>query len=215
MLPAEQIQPYINLITWQVVALLGGVIFTPAIYGIVRKMNRFSVLGATAELSNDDARELEDAAEKKIDTRAAASATVTVAKAAEELEEIADAPTEDKEVMYENIVAAHLNVAAIVRSIALPHGGHQSLKRFADNVTLLAHKNLVPREEIPRLQWFHRRRYEFRRDLQKLTRETYRQYINKARRAATRLSEYVPKNDASPQSSIPALSSKPENTLPL
>lgn len=187
MLLASDIQPYVNLVTWPVVALAGGIVFMPAVYLIAFRMRRFSAFGASAELSREEARAIEVEAEQELEERVDARAGSHGDDAHEELDDITNAPAGAREQMYKNVVEAQLALSAIVRSIAAPLGGERSLKAFKRNLDIIRAAKLLPKAEVDRLVDLYERRFAFRRDPASLTRDSYRSYMRSARRTANRL----------------------------
>lgn len=183
-----QIKPYVDLLTWQVVATLGGALFLPAIYLFVFRLSSVAIGDMKAELTQKQAKQIDnEVAQDAADDEAEGVAKPE--KVAESIEVLADEEAENKKEMYKNIVQAWTNLSIILQALALPHGGAKNLKSFVKNVELLRQKNVIPREECTRLQYLHEQRFHLRDHPAELTQESYRSYIRRASRLANRLTK--------------------------
>lgn len=187
MLDAELIRPYVDLITWQVVALAGGFVFAPAIYVVIFRLKTLSMGLVTAGLSRNEAKAIAKEVEQEVEDEAEDEPANAPQQAADEISAIdVDEPADKKE-MYKNIVQAWSNLSVIIRTLAVPHGGQKSLKAYLANLDVIAQHQLLPRDEIQRLRELHHRRFELGRNPGLLTAHTHRAYLRRARRTANRL----------------------------
>lgn len=182
----EQIRPYVDLVTWQMVAAIGGLLLLPAVYLFIFRLSALAIGDVKAELTLKQAKQIdneveEDAAESQ------AEGPAKPENVAEEIQVLANEDAASKKEMYKNIVQAWTNLSIIVQALALPHGGAKSLKSFVRNVELLRQKGVVPRDECTRLEYLHEQRFHLRDHPAELTPEAYRSYVRKAGRLAARL----------------------------
>ena len=185
---AADIRPYVDLITWQVVALAGGIVFLPAIYVFVFRINSLAIGLMKADLTQRQAKQIDKEVEQQT-VEAAEENSAKPEQVAEEIHELEDEGAGDKKEMYKNIVQAWTNLSIIVQALALPHGGTKSLKSFSRNVETLRSRNVIPRDEATRLQYMHEQRFHLRDHPGELTPEAYRSYIRRAGRLAGRLTK--------------------------
>ena len=80
----EQIGPWIDLLTWQVLALIAGVLFLPAVYLLVFRIRRMKVGDNEFELGRGEIKKLENAAENKAEGESTAQAAQEVDQLAKE-----------------------------------------------------------------------------------------------------------------------------------
>lgn len=182
----EFIKPYVDLLTWQVIVLVGGVFFAPAIYMIAFRLQTLSMGPLTAGLSQREARTIANEVEQQGEDEAAEEPEAA-RQAAEELSSLTAEEGLDKPGMYKDIVQAWSNLSVIVRDLAAKHGGQKSLKAFLANLDVVSRHQLLEREEIERLRELHHRRFQLGTKPTLLTTQTYRAYLRRARRTANRL----------------------------
>lgn len=187
MIDAEQIKPYIDLITWQVVAATGGLLFAPAIYVLIFRLQTLSMGFVTAGLTRHEAKAIAKEVEQEVEDEAAEEPSAAPQQAADEISAIDANEAVDKKEMYKNVVQAWSNLSIIVRTLAAPHGGQNSLKAYLANLDVIAQHRLLPGEEIQRLRELHHRRFELGRNPSLLTPSTHSAYLRRARRTANRL----------------------------
>lgn len=185
---AADIKPYVDLVTWQIVAAVGGLLFLPAIYVFVFRLSSIAFGDMKADLTQKQAKQIDNEVEQDA-AEEAAEGDAKPEEVAEETQVLLDKDTENKKDMYKNIVQAWTNLSIIVQALALPHGGTKNLKSFTKNVDLLRQKSVIPREECTRLTYLHEQRFHLRDHPAELTREAYRSYVRKAGRLAKRLTK--------------------------
>lgn len=188
MIGAEQLRPYIDLLTWQVVAVAGGLLFAPAIYVFVFRVRTLSMGLVTAGLTRNEAKAIGKEVEQEVEAEAAEEPAAAPQQAADEISALAADEAIDKKEMYQHIVQAWSRLSIIVRTLAAPYGGQKSLKSYLSNLEIVAHHRLLPPEEIQRLRELHQRRFELGRNPSLLTQSTHAAYLRRASRTANRLS---------------------------
>lgn len=187
MISPEEIRPFIDLITWQVVAVAGGLLFAPAIYIFVFRVQTLSMGLVTAGLTRNEAKAIAKEVEQEVEADAAVEPSAAPQQAADEISAIAADEAVDKKEMYKNVVQAWSNLSIIVRTLAAPYGGQNSLKAYLANLDVVAQHRLLPPEEIQRLRELHHRRFELGRNPALLTPSTHSAYLRRASRTANRL----------------------------
>ncbi|MEZ5971703.1 MAG: hypothetical protein R3C31_07870 [Hyphomonadaceae bacterium] len=183
---AADIKPYVDLVTWPLVTAFAGLLFLPAIYLLVFRLNSLAIGDVKAELTQRQAKQIENQVEQDAED-ASEDEPVKPEQVAQNTQDLADEDTVDKKEMYKNIIQAWTNLSIIVRALALPHGGRKSLKSFVHNVEVLRTRGIVTRDECNRLALMHEERFRLRDHPNELTQQSYRSYIRRAGRLAGRL----------------------------
>jgi hypothetical protein len=183
---AAQIKPYVDLVTWPLVTAVAGLLFLPAIYLLVFRLNALAIGDLRAELTQRQAKQIDNQVAQEAEEEAEEQ-PVKPEQVAQDTQALADEDAGDKKEMYKNIVQAWTNLSIIVRALAATHGGKANLKSFSQNVELLRTRGIVSREECNRLQAIHEERFRLRDRPSELTQQAYRSYIRRAGRLAGRL----------------------------
>lgn len=200
------IKPFIDLITWQVVALAGGLFFAPAIYLVVFRLRTLSMGLVTAGLTQKEVKAIGREVEKEVEEEAADEPASAPEQAAIEISTLGSDEPIDKKEMYKEVVQAWSNLSVIVRTLAAQHGGQPSLKAYLANLEIISRMQLLKAEEVQRLRELHHRRFELGRNPKLLTQQAYRAYLRRARRTANRLTSQLPLPTRSPNGdNLPAV----------
>lgn len=130
---ADLLRPWIDLLTWQVLALLGGLAILPAIYIFVLRIGSATIGGANFQLSRKDVDKIEEEVEESTE-----ESTPQLA-----LAELNAAPSEEPIDVRDKLAAALTtwrNLQIVVKARAHHVGGPEDLRAVIRNLTELAGK---------------------------------------------------------------------------
>lgn len=180
LLPASTIQPYVDLLTWQVIAVVAGFLFAPAVYVLVLRIKKFRMGENEFDLSSQKIEQMQKRATQDAEHKDAESA-------ADEVETIADADAGNIQQRLEKVLKAWGNIQLIIRDAAAPIGGARGLNSAMPNLRLLQSKGLVTPADVETAQDLRDRRSEYTADPSQLSAREFRSYAVKAGKFAERL----------------------------
>ncbi|MBL8543878.1 MAG: hypothetical protein JNJ63_08695 [Hyphomonadaceae bacterium] len=185
MITPETIAPWVSLLTWQVLVLLAGVVFAPAIYIIVLRMRKLKFGENEVELDRRKIESMERRAEKEAETKGTADAAAAV-------EAIVDEDADSVTQRLEKVMQAWENIAVIIRDKARPFNGKPGLNSALTNMRLLRDHAVVSDDDLANAQQLRSDRDAYKDEPKLLTATTYRSYAVRAGHFASKLAKLNP-----------------------
>jgi hypothetical protein len=179
----EQIKPWIDLITWPLLALFAGVALLPAVYIFVMRIKGGKIGDVEFDLSRRDVKMIEDAA-----TEAAEEKTAQVAQ--QELTSLTKDEPEDLSDRMENVIGAWKNLQVLVKARATLVGGTEDLRAIVPNLRLLAQRypdTLTP-EHAKRAEKLRADMTAYKAEPTSLTKAAYKGFAVRAGHLASAIS---------------------------
>ncbi|MEQ1609443.1 MAG: hypothetical protein ABL956_10830 [Hyphomonadaceae bacterium] len=182
-MPAD-IKPWIDLLTWQVLALIGGVALLPAIYLFVLRIGSATIAGTEFKLTARDVDRIEDEAEEltKESTPQEAAAELT-APAVDDPVDVGDRLT--------RALTTWRNLQIIIKARARLVGGPEDLRAVIRNLGLLAIRfaDVISRDDVNRAEELKENLERFREHPDTLTKQALRSFRVKTGRLARKIEE--------------------------
>ena len=177
----EQIKPWVDLITWQVVALLGGIALLPAVYDLLKRVRSLKLAGGEAVIDPEEVKKIENDASSRAEAE-------TPAQAAEQVEKLQDEQPGTAERRLEKILQAWARIQKLARDKARRFGGQDS-RAVIPNLTILA-KQFPDSFSLEDVAWAQELRDQlkgYQGNLSELTASAYRGFAISAGRLAKRI----------------------------
>jgi hypothetical protein len=177
----EQIKPWVDLITWQVVALLGGIALLPAVYDLLKRVRSLKLAGGEAVIDPEEVKKIENDASSRAEAE-------TPAQAAEQVEKLQDEQPGTAERRLEKILQAWARIQKLARDKAKRFGGQDS-RAVIPNLTILA-KQFPDSFSLEDVAWAQELRDQlkgYQGNLSELTASAYRGFAISAGRLAKRI----------------------------
>jgi hypothetical protein len=177
----EQIKPWVDLITWQVVALLGGIALLPAVYDLLKRVRSPKLAGGEAVIDPEEVKKIENDASSRAEAE-------TPAQAAEQVEKLQDEQPGTAERRLEKILQAWARIQKLARDKARRFGGQDS-RAVIPNLTILA-KQFPDSFSLEDVAWAQELRDQlkgYQGNLSELTASAYRGFAISAGRLAKRI----------------------------
>lgn len=182
----EDIKPWIDLITWQVLALFGGLALLPAIYIFVLRISSATIGGAELKLTRHDIDKAEKAAEEQTEESTPQDAVA----------ELTAPPSEDPADLRDRltlVLTTWKNLQIVAKSRAHLVGGPEDLRAVVRNLDLLARQfpEAITRDDVNRAEELKADLERFKEKPEELTKPALRSFRLKTGRLARKL-EQIP-----------------------
>ena len=184
----EQIKPWIDLLSWQLLAFLGGVALLPAIYIFVLRIRSVGVGNSTVVLTRDEAQKINLRSTQEAEDRTPQEAAQSIVAVQNEQD-----PADLRE-RVKNAITLWDAVRILVRARAhLVEGGKNDLRSTIANLERIAngYPDFISSPDVKRAASLQREVNGYIANPISLTEEAYRSFKNRAGRLARKV-EAVP-----------------------
>jgi hypothetical protein len=183
---ASDIKPWIDLISWPLLALVGGLAVLPAIYIFVLRIGSATIGGAEFKLSRGDIEAIEDTAEDLTDEAAPQAAA----------QQLNAPPPEESSDVRDRLVALETtwrNLQIVTKARAHHVDGQQDLRAIVTNLGRLAQRfpELLTNEDVRRSEELKDRLDQFKDRPEDLTKSALRSFRIRAGKLARKV-EAIP-----------------------
>jgi hypothetical protein len=180
----EQIKPWIDLLTWQLLALVAGVALLPAIYILLSKIKSANISFGMLEVTSSEAKKINERSEEVAEesTSLQAAQSITDVQNEEDPEGLRD--------RLENAITLWNGVRVLVKDRAFRLAqGQNDLRPTVSNLERLARvfPNLVLPKDVARGKELESELKEYTGNPKSLTKQAYRSFMNRSGRLARKI----------------------------
>jgi hypothetical protein len=190
--PLNTLQIYASLVTWPIVALLGGIAFFPHVSRILANVDTLEGFGG--KISLRQRREIEDDVEGSLQQNVGAELSNSKESGTIAVQEIAalQRGVRTQENRYRNIISAWAVLSRIITGVASSYGGADNLQLIRTNVALLVEKGVMNEQiEAEALALFAERN-GFKAREAPIEAAEHRVYLDRAQALAEKLTHLLP-----------------------
>lgn len=172
------LEAYSSLVTWPVVALLGGIVFFPHLTRILGNVDSLEGFGGKISLHRQE--QIDSVVSEQVEEEVDANDAV---------EEIRRLPrgVRAQERRYSNVISAWGVLSKLIAAIAAPYGGKSDLTKVRENLKLLREKGILDVALIERAERLFRERNGFKRRDAPISASEHLSYLDRAQHLAERL----------------------------
>lgn len=180
----SDIKPWIDLLTWELLALIGGAALLPAIYIFVLRIGSATIAGTEFTLTKRDVAEAEEEAEELTEETTSQEAAA----------ELTAAPTEAPADLRDRLTLALTtwrNLQIVVKARAHLVAGPEDLRAVVKNIDQLALKfpDIISRDDVNRAEALKADLENFKADPVQLTKPALRSFRIKTGRLGRKLEQ--------------------------
>lgn len=167
----SDIKPWIDLLTWQLLALIGGVALLPAIYIFVLRIGSATIGGTEFRLTPREVNRIEEEAEELAEESTAQEA------AAELVTPSAEEPSDVRERLA-SAITTWKNLQIITKARAHLVNGPEDMRAVVRNLELLAARfnDVLSREDVNRAEGLKDDLSRFKSSPELLTKQSLRSF---------------------------------------
>lgn len=178
-------KPWIDLLTWQLLALIGGLAVLPAIYIFVLRIGSATIGGTEFKLTARDVSKIEEEADELTEESTAQEA------AAELVSPPSDEPADDLRERLTSAITTWKNLQIITKARAHLVGGPEDMRAVVRNLELLAARftDVLSREDVNRAEGLKADLNLFKENPAVLTKQALRSFRIKAGKLAKKIEQ--------------------------
>jgi len=176
----QTIKPWLDLISWEILTLLGGIALLPAIYIFIFRLASAKFAGA--EFSMRDVAQIEEDVEEEVED-------ASPQEAAEALQADATEIPDDLKGRWTAAFTTWQNLRIVVKSKAPLVGGPENLKSIKRNIRALASAfpNALTEDDVVRADRLDEDLKSFKVSPKSLTKSALRSFKNRAGRLSRKI----------------------------
>lgn len=143
----ESLSGYVSLLTWQMLALVAGIVFFPQVYRILGGVKEFDIFGVKGRLNLQEAEQVQEEAEDEVQQAVAKEGAV------EALQEAVDEQADNARERYKTAMKVWSAVAYIIRDLAVQNGSNLSAaNQTSEQIPELLKKGVLTASQAKRAE---------------------------------------------------------------
>lgn len=194
-LSAETLQEYVSLLTWQVLALLAGIVFFPQLYRLMGGVREFNLFGFRGRLEIEETQDAEEEAEQE------AKEVFKSEGAKEALQEVANEQADSPIERYKAAMKVWSVVAYIVRDLAVANKStYDAANQTREQIQELLTQKILTKAQVKRATKLLDLRNQWKRNPQRpIEQEAFNSFMRKSRRLGNELSRLISETNSNQQ----------------